>query len=382
MNDKEIAELRRRFRPDRHNITHICGCYVSQQREIISEFDQSLGLMTEDEAGKYLNLFKRTLSGPQNKNLIDITFRTQQVADSDEHRLLMALRDSALKDEEIRKQFYETVIPTVSMESNYVILLAHDVYDVPFRAKDGAQLEDDGNVFSYVVCSICPVKMTKPALRYVADESTFRNRGTDFVVSPPELGFLFPAFDGRRTNLYNALYYTHNIKESNQNFVDAVFHTEIPMPAAAQKEAFQSLLSEALQDDCRYELVEAVHDDLCERMEAHKAAKEAEPLIIMREDLGAVLESHGVSEAHVAAFNVEFDNAFGTDAMLSPRNLIETKQLELRTPDVVVHVNPERKDLIQTKTIGGKQYILISAEEGVEVNGVSIHLEAGDMATL
>ena len=54
MNDREIGELRRRFRPDRHNITHIRGCYVSQQKEVIAEFDQSLGLMPEDEAEKYL----------------------------------------------------------------------------------------------------------------------------------------------------------------------------------------------------------------------------------------------------------------------------------------------------------------------------------------
>lgn len=60
MNSKEIAELRRRFRPDRHNITQICGCYVSQQHEIISEFRQSLGLMPAEEAEKFLALLKKS----------------------------------------------------------------------------------------------------------------------------------------------------------------------------------------------------------------------------------------------------------------------------------------------------------------------------------
>ena len=36
MTDKEISEIRRRFRPDRTNITHIAGCYVSDNREIIA----------------------------------------------------------------------------------------------------------------------------------------------------------------------------------------------------------------------------------------------------------------------------------------------------------------------------------------------------------
>lgn len=375
MNSKEISELRRRFRPDRHNITHICGCYVSMQKEIISEFDQSVGMMPEDEAEKYLTLFRKVLTGQQNKNLLDITFRTGQVADSDEHRLLSALRESALKDKDVLRAFYETVISAVTLDTGYVILLAHDVYDVPFRARDGARLEDDGNTFAYVVCCLCPVKLTKPNLRYDADESVFHNRGADSVISPPELGFLFPAFDGRRTNLYNALYYTRSTRESHDDFVDAVFRTELPMPAEAQRDTFRGLLSDTLREECRYELVEAVHDALLERMEAHQEARELEPLTVCREDVESVLASKGVSEEHLAAFNVEFDSAFGTDAALSPRNLVQPKQFEVRTPDVVIKVNPERRDLVETRLIGGQPCLVIRTEGGVEVNGVSIHLD-------
>ena len=31
MNEKEIAELRRRFRPDKSGISRVCGCYVNEQ---------------------------------------------------------------------------------------------------------------------------------------------------------------------------------------------------------------------------------------------------------------------------------------------------------------------------------------------------------------
>jgi len=374
MTNKEIAELRRRLRADRHNITKIYGCYVGEKGEIIAELEQSLGLMPQDEAEKYLTILKRTLSGPQHKNLIDITFRTSQVADSEEHRLLMGLRESGLKDTTMRKKLWETIIPTIHMDSNFVILLANDVYDVPYRAKDDASLEDGQDVFSYILCAVCPVKLTKTVLHYVASEAEFHNRATDFVVSPPELGFLFPAFDTRRANIYNALFYTHNIKETNKEFVDAVFRTEPPMPAAVQKETFQSLLADSLEEECSYELVQAVHDDLCERMEAHKESRDPDPLLISRETVQDVLEARGVSEERLAAFHVRFDNEFGTESDLSPQNLINTKQMEVRTPDVVIKVNPERKDLVETRMIGGRPYILISAEEGVELNGVSISI--------
>ena len=205
MNDKEIGELRRRLRPDRTNITSVYGCYVSDSREILSTFRQSLSICTEDDKELYLGLLKKALSGSQDKNLLDLTFRTQQVADSDEHRLLMKLRETKLADEETLHQFYQTVIESLSVEGHYLILIAHESYDVPFKARDGAALEDGDSVFSYILCAICPVKPSKPALSYCAEEKCFKLQSPGWSASAPELGFLVPAFDGRRPNIYDAL---------------------------------------------------------------------------------------------------------------------------------------------------------------------------------
>ena len=100
MNNKEIGEIRRHLRRDRSNMPAVYGCYVNDNKEIISSFRQSLGIMPENEAEKYFGLLKRSLAGTIGKNLIDITFRTSQVADSPEHKLLMDLRSTGLKDED------------------------------------------------------------------------------------------------------------------------------------------------------------------------------------------------------------------------------------------------------------------------------------------
>ena len=178
MNEKEIAEIRRRFRADRGTITHVRGCYVNEQKEIVAQFDQSLTLMPQEEAEKMLAVLKKTLSGTVGKNLINLSFSTAQVVDSEEHRLLMTLRDTKLEEEEAVQRFFETVIPAVALEGTYLILLCQDTYDVPFRSKDGQKLEDASEeVFSYILCSICPVKMTKPALCYHIPENQFRRIG-------------------------------------------------------------------------------------------------------------------------------------------------------------------------------------------------------------
>jgi len=383
MNQKEIGEIRRRVRRDRSNMTAIYGCYVNENKEIIAEFQQSTGMMPENEGDKYFALMRRCLSGTIGKNLIDITFKTAQVADSEEHKLLMELRSSKLKEENLRMEFYKKVVETVTLQSNYLILIGCDAYDVPFKSKDDfAQADASSEVYNYLLCAICPVKQTKPNLHYIPETKEFHDGGMMNIVSAPELGFLFPAFDNRATNIYNALYYTHSPKDSHEAFVEAVFNTPIPKPAAEQKKTFEALLTTALDEDCDMDLVQTVHDQICQRIELHKESKVPEPLLIGKADVQEVLSSCGVSEEHLAKFNVDYDEAFGFEADLHPKNIIDNRRFEIKTPDVSIKVAPDRTDLIETRIIGGVKYILINAEEDVEVNGVSIHIGDGEPATV
>lgn len=82
--------------------------------------DESLGMMTQEEAEKYLSLLKKALSGALGKNLIDIVFSTRQVMTGEEHRMLMKLRTSGAKDARVRQVFYQKVIQSLDMgESNF-----------------------------------------------------------------------------------------------------------------------------------------------------------------------------------------------------------------------------------------------------------------------
>ncbi len=375
MNDKEIGEIRRHLRRDRSNITAIYGCYVNENKEIITQFRQSTGIMPENESDKYFALLRRTLSGGLGRNLIDITFKTAQVASSPEHKLLMDLRETRLKDEELLNAFYQKVIESVVMEGNYLILLGCDSYDVPFKAKDDSfQKDQSEETYTYLICTICPVKETKANLHYVPEEKLFHDGAMHQMVSAPALGFLFPAFDNRSTNIYNALYYTRDIKASQDAMIEAIFNTPVPQPAEEQKKSFEALLTTSLADECSLDVVQTVHDQLCQRIELHKESKVPDPLMISKEEIKEVLASTGVSQEHIAKFSVDYDQAFGFEAVLHPKNIIDSKHFEVKTPDVVIKVDPTRSDLIETRIIGGVKYIMICADEDVEVNGVNIHI--------
>ena len=120
MNQKELSELRRRFRADKSNISRVYGCYVSSGKQIISYVDESLGLMQEEEKEMYLTLLKKSLSGTLGKNLLDVVFSTSQVADSDEHRLLQTLRSTSLQDPAAREALYQKIIDAMEIGRAHV----------------------------------------------------------------------------------------------------------------------------------------------------------------------------------------------------------------------------------------------------------------------
>lgn len=375
MIEKEITEIRRRFRSDRTNITNIRGIFVNENKEIVSEFDQSIALLSEEESDAILSVLKKTLSGALGKNLIDIEFSTQQVLESEEHKLLSTLRESELKDEEKLHAFYEKAAASINMEGNYLLMIAHDRYDVFSKAKNGEDDADSVTAFSYITCCVCPIKASKRSLAYYIHESRLRNVCEDGIVGAPEFGFMFPTFDDRSANIYKSLYYSRNISDSHDEFINTIFNSEPPMPAAEQKETFNSILAETMAEECSYDVVESVHVELSNMIDVHKESKEEEPLTVSKTQMTDILSSCGVAEERVVEFDKKFDETFGENAELVPQNIIDRKSFQLRTPDVIIKVNPDKSDLIETRVINGTKYILIRADNDVEVNGVNIKIK-------
>ena len=374
MNIREIGEIRRHTRRDRSSMTEIFGCYVNGQKQIVSEFRQSMGLIPENEADRYFGMFRRVLSGTIGKNLINISFQTSQVVDSPEHKALMTLCRDGLKDEAFRHGFFEKIIASAAMEDGYLILAAVDAYDVPFRGKDDELNRDGGDqVYRYVLCAICPVKQTKALLHYVPEEGKFHDGGIMQSAASPAVGFLFPAFDDRATNIYGALYYTKDTKRNQDVLVDSVFHVKLPQPAEVQRTTFHELLTDSLGSDCSMEVAQAIHNEISQRIAAHKESRDPEALTVSKEEISSILAECNVSEENLAKFHVGFDEMFGYDCELHPKNIVNPRRYEVRTPEVSIRVDPTRSDLVEMRTINGVNYVLINADAEVEVNGISIH---------
>ena len=374
MTEKELREIKRRFRPERSNIAKIVGCFVNENKQIIYRISQSIDFSDTAVSERLLTAMKKVLSGSLGTNINEISFSTKQVLESEEHKLLMTLREKRLADTESLEAFYRKVIDSLSIEGNYVILLANDIYDVFEYGKDKEKGES-GEVFSYIICAVCPIKNLPEALSFKEAECEFRALSVSGVLASPELGFMFPAFDDRKTNIYGALYYTRSLSENYPAFSDSIFSAEPTMPPKAQKATFAGCLSDALGEECSYEVVRSVHAQINEMTEAHKESKDPEPLTITKATVKEILENSGVAEEKIERLDKIFDEEFGTNAVLRPKNIVAEKKFEIETPEVKIKIDPEHRDLVSTQVINNVKYVMIRVDGAVELNGININIE-------
>ncbi|NLL73838.1 MAG: DUF4317 domain-containing protein, partial [Clostridiales bacterium] len=329
--------------------------------------------MPEEETFKYFEIFKKTLSGGIGKNLINMEFPLESEFNDGTQAFLLKLRDSELKDESLLDEFYNKVIEYYDYTGNYLILMLYAAYDIPGKTNDNIFMDDASDeVYSYILCSICPVNLSKPGLSYNDEKNQFNKRIQDWVVGMPSNGFLFPAFKDRSTDIHSVLYYSKDSEKLNNDFVNQLLGCQLPLSAGGQKESFQTIIQETLGEQCEYEIVKNIHEKLNEIIEEHKEKEIPEPLTLDKIEVKNLLSDSGVEEEKLKEFDLRYEDITGGNGTLVANNVINSRAFEVKTPDVVVKVNPERMDLVETKDVDGRRCIVIEINDQVEVNGIIV----------
>ena len=371
MNKKEVLEIRKQFTPANCAITRIAGCYVDYEKNKKMESKSAFLSLPEEEAFKYFDIFKKTLSGTMGKNMLNMEFPIDQEMPGGTQEFLMKLKASKLEDDMLLEEFYDKVIATYEYAENYYIILIHAMYDVPGRSSDNLEMFDASDeVYEYLVCSICPVSLSKAGLSYNAESNCIQDRIRDWVVDMPDKGFLFPAFNDRSTDIHGVLYYTKKSEDLQPELIEQLLGAKMPMSANTQKETFQMLIEDTLGEDGDYETIRNIHDTLNDMIEEHK--EEPEPLQLDKTDVRKVFEKSGVSSEKMECFDQNYEETAGEKTSLLATNITETKKFQIETPDIVIKVNPERADLIETRVIDGRQCLVIAVDDHIEVNGVNV----------
>lgn len=371
----ELNEIKKLFTPQKCSVSRICGCYVDGEKNIKTTFAESFLNLPEEEMFKYFEILRKSLSGAIGKTAFNLEFPIEQEEEGGTQNFLMKLRESKLKDDTLLNQFYESVINYYDFVGNYLILLITDTYDVPNKTTDGIINDESDTVFDYIMCCICHVNLSKPGLSYDATANEFHNRIRDWVVDLPETAFLFPAFNDRASDIHSLMYYIKNSEEMHEDYANGVLGCSLSLTAKTQKATFQALVEETLGNEVHYDIVQSIHENLSELETEHKERQIAEPLVLDKKEVKDLFYRSGVDDEKMEMFDRLYDAAAGEETKLFVSNVYNSRSYEVKTPDISIKVNPERSDLITTKEIEGKKYLLIEINDQVEVNGIEVRVD-------
>lgn len=372
MNKKEISEIKKLFTTTHCAVTRICGCYVDAEKNQKTKLKEAFLSLPEEEMFKYFNIFRKSLSGTLGKNLVQMEFPLEQEASGGTQEFLLQLRNSQLRDDALIEEFYQKVIENYIDPENYYIILIHGAYDIPARASDNLEMDDASDyVYEFLLCSICPVKLSKPGLHYNADANTIENLIQDWIVEAPDIGFLFPAFTDRNTDIHNLMYYSKKPDVIQTDIINNLLGCRIPLSAKTQKEAFQTIIEETLDNTCDFETVMAIQENLNEMIEERK--EDPEPLTLDKYEVKRLLADSGVENEKLEEFDDLYASVVSDEqAGFVASNVASTRSYEIRTPDVIIKVSPDKAQLIESKVIDGIPYLMIQATDQVEINGIAV----------
>ena len=371
MNKKEVLEIRKQLTPVNCAITRICGCYVDHEKTKRLQTKNAFLSMPEEEEFKYFDLFRKTLSGKIGRNLLNLEIPLEEEMPGGAQEFLLQLRDSKLQDDMLLEEFYDKVIENYICAGNYYIVLIHAMYDIPGRASDQTELYDASEeVYEHLLCSICPVELSKAGLCYDEEENTITERRREWEVGAPVKGFLFPAFNDRNTDIHAALYYTKKTEELQEQLTQALFGVNIPISAEAQKSMFQKILGNVLENRAGYSIVMDVYDRLYELLEEGK--DDPDPVTVGKYELRRILENSGAAEEVAERFEKEYEESIGRDTLLQVSNLVSPKGITIKTADATIRLEPSRMDMLETTDLHGMKCLAVNADGLVEMNGISV----------
>jgi hypothetical protein len=382
MTKKDTMELRRRFTKDGCTFTRMSCCYVNHKKEKVVTDTQSFLNLEDEEFYKYLDIAKKTTSGKIGNNLLELEFPLKEEQGGGKQAFLMGLKQSKLQNEDLLDRLYDLIIENYYYVGNYLILAFHDVYDVMVKTSDNRALDESEEVYEYLIVSICPVTLSKPGLGYLEEENRIGPRIRDWIVSPPENGFLFPAFTDRSSDIHSLMYYTKSAKDPKPEFMEEGLGCKKKRTILEQKNEFKEILESSLGEE-HEEVIKQIHQTLNERVVIEEEKEQPAPLVLDKEVLKEVLEESGVPKEVAPKIEESYESCFKDEApvmesVLDKKTIkkieeMETKKHmdEVRNFDVVLQTNPEKADSVQARMIDGKRCIVIPLEENeyATVNG-------------
>lgn len=183
INREDMLELTRRMTLSRNCFSRIAGAYFDEDGFVDGTFNKHFLKLTSKERQDNLKIAKAIPFAETNVKLREYVFEPKDEKQGSIWQLLMALKECELKNDALLDVLYEIVGEQYHYRGEYAFYVFFGNYDIPLKAYDKESLWESEEVYSFMVCTICPV-----------------NR--EYEPSAPIAGFLFPAFQDRSSDCH------------------------------------------------------------------------------------------------------------------------------------------------------------------------------------
>ena len=397
MDKKSINELRRRLKKDGCTFTKICGFYIDDNKNKVTNLDEIFLNLEDEEYFKYLEIAKKVLSTNVGNNILELNFPLEEEKPGGHQQFLLGLKKSGLKDQGLLDTFYDMVIEKYNSLGNYLILLFHDVYDVMTKTTDNNKLDESEEVYEYIICAICPMVLSKPGLGYNKDKNKISTLNREWFVGMPETGFVFPAFIDRSSDIHSVLMYTADSKNVHTEMIEDILGCREKLTYAQQQDVLTDMVLEVTGEDMVKDVMDTVNIEL-----AHVSDENPESYV-SKEHIKSALEHAGIAENKAVNIGDQYMSSINTEEVPLIGDIIPNKaqkivkdnnekellkeeikdlnrkiasieetndnneQLTVDEGEIIITVNSEKKELIRRENIDGVNCVVIPVSESDHV---------------
>ena len=397
MDKKSINELRRRLKKDGCTFTKMCGCYIDDNKNKVTNLDEIFLNLEDEEYFKYLEIAKKVLSTNVGNNILELNFPLEEEKPGGHQQFLLGLKKSGLKDQGLLDAFYDMVIEKYNSLGNYLILLFHDVYDVMTKTTDNNKLDESEEVYEYIICAICPMVLSKPGLGYNKDKNKISTLNREWFVGMPETGFVFPAFIDRSSDIHSVLMYTADSKNVHTDMIEDILGCREKLTYAQQQDVLTDMVLEVTGEDMVKDVMDTVNIEL-----AHVSDENPESYV-SKEHIKSALEYAGIAENKAVNIGDQYMSSINTEEVPLIGDIVPNKaqkivkdnnekellkeeikdlnrkiasieetndnneQLTVDEGEIIITVNSEKKELIRRENIDGVNCVVIPVSESDHV---------------
>ena len=133
---------------------------------------------------------------------------------------------------------------------------------------------------------------------------------------------------------------------------------------------FAKILTETLEDDLNYELINNIHENIRDVIKVGEL--ETEMPTLNKNEIKKILERSGVAEEKLEDFDSIYEQELG-ELELKPVNMIDSNKLGIKIPDITVNVKASASDKVSTQIVNGKKCLVVEIDDSLEVNGLAVN---------